>query len=166
MLRKYSGLLVALAFIGSLTWVFSWLLDKQHNPNQGSLTRITADGSGEVVLQRNRAGHYVANGRINGSQVQFFLDTGATSVSIPEPIAGQLGLQRGPAMIARTANGTVTVYATRLDSIGLGDIEMSNVNATINPAMHGPDILLGMSFLGRLDLYQQGDTLRLQVPAQ
>jgi len=41
----------------------------------------------EVVLKRNRYGHYVANGSINGSQVEFLLDTGATAVAVPAATA-------------------------------------------------------------------------------
>jgi predicted flap endonuclease-1-like 5' DNA nuclease len=36
-----------------------------------------------VVLRRNRMGHYVARGSINGAPVTFLLDTGATAVALP-----------------------------------------------------------------------------------
>ncbi len=162
--RRYGGIIVTLLFIGGMTYIFSWLLDQQQNPNRANLTRVLEGGEREVVLKQNRAGHYVASGEINGRPVRFFLDTGATLVSIPGAVADALGLARGPALTARTANGDVTVYATRLERVRLGHIEMGNVPASINPGMGGQEILLGMSFLGELELVQRGEELRLRVP--
>jgi len=163
-LYRYGSIAVSILFVAGFTFIFGWLLDKQHNPNQSNIIQRSSSGSSEVVLLRNRNGHYVASGRINGRAVQFLLDTGATNVSIPGHIAAALELQRGAAMLAQTANGTIKVYATRLDRVGLGDIEITNVAASINPAMKNNDILLGMSFLGSLEIVQSGDTLRLRVP--
>lgn len=163
-LHRFGTIAVWLALIAGLTFVFGWLLEKQHNPNQSNLIRIINDGSSEVVLVRNRGGHYVASGEINGNRVQFLVDTGATHISIPGAQAKKLGLKRGGTMLAQTANGTVKVYATRLDQVKLGNIVLENVPASINPAMHGPDILLGMSFLGHLEILQRANTLRLRIP--
>ncbi len=163
-LYRFSSIAVWLALIAGLTFAFGWLLEKQHNPNQSNLVRIIDAGSSEVVLVPNRGGHYVATGEINGNRVQFLVDTGATHISIPGDQAKQLGLKRGPTLLAQTANGTVKVYATRLDEVRLGNIVLENVSASINPAMQGPDILLGMSFLGHLEIIQRADTLRLRIP--
>ncbi|MGI9319592.1 MAG: retropepsin-like aspartic protease family protein [bacterium] len=165
-LYRFSSIAVWLALIAGLTFVFGWLLDKQHNPNQSNLTRILSEGVSEVVLARNREGHYVATGEINGRAVQFLVDTGATHISIPGAQAEKLGLERGAVMLAQTANGTVKVYATRLDKVKLGNIVLHNTLASINPGMSGDDILLGMSFLGHLEIIQRADTLRLRVPEQ
>ena len=165
-LHRFGSLAVWLSLIAGLTFVFSWLLEKQHNPNQSNLVRISSDGQSEVVLARNRDGHYVATGEINGSAVQFLVDTGATFISIPDAQADELGLARGATMQAQTANGIVRVYATKLTEVKLGNIVLHNVPASINPGMKGPDILLGMSFLGHLEITQRADTLRLSVPQQ
>ena len=164
--QRFGGIVVTLLFLGGMTGIFGWLLDQQQNPNRANLTRVLQGGEREVVLQRNRAGHYVAAGEVNGQPVRFLLDTGATLVSIPGPVADRIGLARGPAMTARTANGDVIVYAARLAGVRLGHIELGNVPASINPDMGGEEILLGMSFLGELDLMQRGDELRLRVPVR
>ena len=65
-------------------------------------------------------------------------------------------------MNVQTANGTTTAYATRLDSLQLGEIEVHNVKAQINPSMDSDEVLLGMSVLKHLDFNQQGDILTLR----
>ncbi len=162
--RIGKGMIVAacLLALGLLTLFFNDLLDKQHNPNQDLNTQYNQDGTREVILQRNRSGHYVTKGTINGQPVVFFLDTGATIVSIPEPVARRLNLQRGVEMLANTANGTVTTYSSELDSVAVGEIELHRVRASINPQMRGDEILLGMSFLKHLEFTQRGDTLILR----
>jgi aspartyl protease family protein len=154
----YAAWLLAL---GLLTWGFSGWLDKVRNPNQHPVS-ITDAQAREVRLLRNRYGHYNASGRINGQTVEFMLDTGATSVAIPGGLAGRLGLTRGPAVTIQTANGNATAYATRLDSLRLGDIEVRDIQAHISPSMDGNEVLLGMSVLKHLDFTQQGDTLTLR----
>ena len=150
------------AVLGLLTWYFSDFLDSQYNPNDRVATSIRSDGVAETVLQRNRYGHYVATGAINRTSVQFLVDTGASDVNIPSAVAQRLGLRHGNPHRANTANGTITVYATRLDEVRLGKIVVNDVRASINPHMQGEDILLGMSFLKDLELVQRGDKLSLR----
>lgn len=145
--------------LGLLTVFFSDYLTRQYNPNQELAITRTNNGAAEVRLQRNRYGHYVATGTINNQPVTFLLDTGATHISVPGRIARELGLEAGMRMPVATANGQIDVYATRLDSVNLGGIELSNVRANINPYMDMDDILLGMSFLKHLNFSQQGDQL-------
>jgi aspartyl protease family protein len=148
--------------LGLLGAFFSGWMEKLNNPNQQVRTQLSRDGAREVVLAQNRAGHYVANGTINGQPVTFLLDTGATSVSVPAGIAGSLGLVRGAPMRARTANGTITTYATRLDEVRLGNITLENIRADINPRMQGEEVLLGMSFLRKLEFTQRDRELTIR----
>lgn len=139
---------------------FDDALEEQRNPNRSPTSSL--DGNGVTVeLQRNRAGHYMSSGKINSKDVVFLLDTGATDVSIPAKVAEVIGLQRGRAIQVYTANGIVTVYSTVLSNIQLGDIVLRDIEANINPHMGGEEILLGMSFLGKLDFSQRGDRLSL-----
>jgi aspartyl protease family protein len=152
------GWLIAL---GMLTMYFSDYLDKQNNPNQN--LAVQQPGMQKIVeLQQNRYGHYVANGTINNQPVVFMLDTGATSISIPEKIAQRLGLKAGLKFYVDTANGEIDVYATTLDQVGLGPIVLTDVRANINPYFEGDEILLGMSFLKHLDFSQEGDKLQIR----
>jgi len=145
--------------MGLLIMFFQSWQEKQHNPNQDLSLSLDADGARKLILQRNRFGHYVASGSINNTPVVFLLDTGASDVSVPEKLAQEIGLKRGRPMIYQTANGTITVYATRLDKVDLGGIVLGQVRASINPNMQGNKVLLGMSFLKHLEFTQRGDTL-------
>ena len=113
-----------LVFLGLGVFYFSDVLEKQFNPNKTLQTHYTEDGVREVILQRNKFGHYVTSGEINGQPVTFLLDTGATGVAIPESTAKRLGLQRGRAYQSQTANGIAIGYATMLDLVAVGDIQL------------------------------------------
>jgi aspartyl protease family protein len=141
---------------------FSDVLERQVNPNQSLATNTTSAGVREVTLKRNRFGHYVTSGEINGMPVTFMLDTGATGVAIPSATANRLGLSRGRAYRTQTANGVSTSYAVRLDSVSVGEIELQNVEAGIAPGLNTDQILLGMSFLKHIEFTQRGNTLILR----
>ena len=155
----YGAWILAVAL---LTWLFSGVLDWQRNPNTQVDTKVTSDKVKEVVLKRNRLGHYVATGRINGEPVEFLLDTGATLVSVPIAVAQHLELKPGARRLVETANGQITTYATTLDSVTIGEIELTNVRAGINPNSSSNAVLLGMTYLKHLELVQRGDTLTLR----
>jgi aspartyl protease family protein len=151
--------------LGALTLFFDGWLSNQSNPNQRPQSSQTATGIREVVLERNRQGHYVSSGQINGVPVTFLLDTGATDVAIPSNVAREASLEAGFAGQAVTANGVVTVYSTAVDELILGNIYLHNIDASITPSMGGDTILLGMSALKQVEFTQRGSTLTLrQLP--
>ncbi len=147
---------------GLLVFYFHDLLDEQHNPNRQTSTSYAKEGLREVKLQRNKYGHYVTSGKINGHEVVFMLDTGATGVAIPAAIAARLNIKRGQRYMTQTANGTAPAYATRLDTVSVGDIELTNIAAGISPGLQTNEVLLGMSFLKHIEFTQRGDTLLLR----
>ena len=151
-----------LLVLGLLFMSFNYMLERQHNPNQNITSNNYNNGIREVKLQSNHYGHYVTNGSINGHQVVFLLDTGATRVSIPESIANRLNLKKGMPLKTNTANGTITTYSVTLDKVAMGAIELKSVRASINPNMLGDEILLGMSFLKYLEWNQRDDVLTLR----
>lgn len=142
-----------------LTFVFSGLVEDRHNPNrQVQSQRI--DSGVEVVLEADRQGHFIATGAINGRDVTFLVDTGATLVSVPEGLADEIGLERMARIGLETAAGPVTGWMTRIDEVRLGDIVQRDVRAAISPGQHNT-VLLGMSFLRDLEMSQSRGRLRL-----
>jgi len=114
------------------------------------------------VLKRNRQGHYVTTGYINGSPLEFLLDTGATDISIPAHIADKLGLKKLYPIEISTANGIAKAYGTKLKSARIGKIVLRDLKANINPNVDDDTVLLGMNFLKRIEFTQRGDTLILK----
>lgn len=159
---KWITLLFWLLLMGSLTLFFNGFIQQRDNPNHALLSSDSARG--EVVLERNRAGHYLAPGLINGHPVNFLLDTGATHVSVPERVAKAAGLKKGRQSMVSTANGVIPVYQTELASVQLGGITLNHITASINPHMPDEMVLLGMSFMKHLDMNQRDGTLTLRVP--
>ncbi len=144
-----------------LVWFFEDKLQQQFNPNQQVSTQQLGNQL-VVQLEQNRMGHYVAKGRVNGQPVTFLLDTGATLVAIPEPLAQRLGLKKGRQGMSQTANGRVITCRTVIGQLQLGDIVLGDVQASITPGMDGDIILLGMSALKQFELTQKGDTLTIR----
>ena len=149
-------------FIALFTWLLIlvitlWLFNRLLHPNRADNISQTS----VVELERDPQGHYRAEVFINGIKVPALVDTGATGVAISEQLAKRLGLQSQVAIKASTANGTVVGYAVRLASVKLGGIEARNVGAAVVSGL-GDEVLLGMSFLGRMDirLYQGQMTIR------
>jgi len=150
-----------LVFFAFLFTIFDYSISQHNNPNQNVAT-ITDGFSKQVVLLRNKYGHYVANGTVNSQEVAFLLDTGATDIAIPESLARQIGLSKGRAITVKTANGNVKAYRTRLDSVAIGDIVLYDLNATILSNMQGDEALLGMSFLKHFEITQKGKNLTIK----
>ena len=148
--------------LGMLVWFFGFLEQNKRNPNQNVSTQVLSDGEKQVVLKSSRYGHYLATGKINEKKVTFLVDTGASHVSIPENVANKIGLTRGAPMLVSTANGTITVFSTKLDQISIGDIKLFDIKADINPHMDGQEILLGMSFLRNLSYTHEGEELTIR----
>ena len=135
-----------------------YLMNNQVNPN-------TADKlaqSSEVLLQRDLSGHYRAEAYINDIKTPVMVDTGATDVAISQALADKLDLHSINAIRTHTANGDTVSYMTRLKSIKLGGIVAHDVAATITPSL-GDEMLLGMSFLSRMDVRLYKGTMSIKA---
>lgn len=124
-----------------------YFADNVQNPNK--LHRLGNMDS--VVLKRGPDGHYRSEALINGMKVNVLVDTGATGVAISQQVADRLNLKSTHAVRTTTANGESIGYMVRLASVKIGGVSANNVSAMIAPGLNG-DILLGMSFLGRMDV--------------
>ena len=154
-----------IAALAVLVLFFQRFIDHETNPNPDPEGTFGIAGQPQVVLQRNRAGHYVAGGRINGHPVVFLLDTGATNIAIPLSLARRLDLSLRPGGVSVTANGNVRTWSALLQSVDLGGLAVRNLHASVLPNMEGNKVLLGMSYLKRFEMIQRGDTLTLRRPS-
>jgi aspartyl protease family protein len=129
---------------------------------QNAVGAEPSSANARAVLIADGLGHFQTSGTINGRSVRFLVDTGASTVSMGASEAKRLGLdlehaERG---LSNTANGTVVTYRLRLNSVKVGDITLSNVEASVLP-QDMPHVLLGMSFLNRTRMERDGDTMTL-----
>jgi clan AA aspartic protease (TIGR02281 family) len=79
------------------------------------------------------------NAIVNGHlEVPFFIDTGASGVSLPASLASRLGISLGPntqRITMQTANGKIELPLVRLDSVELAGARVEGLMATLNPTM-------------------------------
>jgi aspartyl protease family protein len=122
-----------------------------------------ASSSQSATLTADARGHFVVDGQINGGAVRFLVDTGATSISLSSADASRLGIdyRKGQPGLMGTANGTVVAYRVKLDTVRIGDIVVNNVDAAVMEGSQMPFALLGMSFLNRMEMKREGQTMVL-----
>jgi len=129
----------------------------------GRIYSAPSPGKQSVTLKADTRGHFVTDGLINGGSVRFLVDTGATFVSLPAAEAQRLGIDylRGQRGSMQTANGVVAAYRVKLDSVTVGDIEINNVDAMVSTNGAMGVNLLGMSFLNRMQMQRDGQSMTL-----
>ncbi|MCG6897541.1 MAG: retroviral-like aspartic protease family protein [Thiocapsa sp.] len=135
---------------------------RRQNPNPDPVAYLGAEGIPQVVLKENQVRQYVTNGRINGTLVEFLVDTGAVDVAMPFMVAQTLGLRLQPGGISKTGNGDVRTWVARLDSVDVGGLVAYDLNATVLPNMQGDQVLLGMAYLRRMELVLRGGEMTLR----
>ena len=115
-----------------------------------------------VVLTADARGHFLPTGSINGTTVRFLVDTGASMISIGANDARRIGIDpgKGERGITSTANGQAVVSRVKLNTVRVGDIVLHNVDALVHQN-DLPVTLLGMSFLNRMEMQRNGDTMTL-----
>jgi aspartyl protease family protein len=121
-----------------------------------------ASGAQSVTLSAGTGGHFMADGQINGGAIRFVIDTGATAVAIPASDAVRLRIdyKAGRRGVTQTAAGPTDMYVVKLDSVRVGSIEIQNVDAiVIEQGLNVP--LLGNTFLNRMEMRREGQTMTL-----
>ena len=130
---------------------------------QNVTVRAAAGGRTTTVLTADGRGHFLTTGSINGASMRFLVDTGASTVAMGASDARRAGVDptRGEKGFAQTANGVAEVSRVRLHSVRVGDIVLNDVEATVH-SQDMPMVLLGMSFLNRMEMQRNGDTMTLR----
>jgi aspartyl protease family protein len=123
-------------------------------------TRFVIDG-GTVEIRRSGDGHYHWRGQINGRDVEFLVDTGATGTAIPMALARELALPVVGSMQSNTAGGVVNGSVVLADLVLQGGLRADRLKLTALPSLGSP--LLGMDVLGRLHWQQAGGVMRVEL---
>jgi aspartyl protease family protein len=123
----------------------------------GASTTNVAPGAGNaarLVIERADDGFFYMPATINGASVRFLVDTGASMVILPRPLADQAGIAGTSSVMATTVGGPQSVELSSIRSLKAAGITLRNVPVAIqHSGMSIP--LLGMDTLadmGRIEI--------------
>lgn len=118
----------------------------------------------EVRISRRLDGHYYVGGSINGRHVEFMVDTGATVVSMNSSDGERLGVDLRSAQkgAVGTAGGVVEAHFVDVPQITVGGITVPLVKVAVLEGEFPQQILLGNSFLTRVNMTQESGVLVLR----
>lgn len=119
----------------------------------------------EVQIRRDQTGMYSTVGSINGLPVNFLVDTGATQIAMNAAHARRLGIDYrvvGKPTAVTTASRVERAWSVVLDTVKVGDIELRNIDGVVLEGGQPDTILLGMSFLGQLQISNEGQLMTLR----
>lgn len=102
--------------------------------------------------------HYRIAGEINGHEVNFLLDTGASLVAIPRNIAKKLKLTGRYPITINTANGKSQGMLTRVAKLSFGKFILHNIGVVIL-AQDADEVLMGMNVLKLFNITQRDKKL-------
>ena len=119
--------------------------------------RLKAEAVGTPVTEGQETripmaidGHFWVDARLNGHDVKFLVDSGATMTTIDRKTAQAAGVDISPRrdQFVRTGNGVIRVASGRADNLTVGGITRRDVALEI--ADHDDLNVLGMNYLSSL----------------
>jgi aspartyl protease family protein len=127
-------------------------------------TNFTGPAKQPTVTLWPTNGMYLTPGTVNGYSVDFLVDTGASSIALNAATARRLGIDfyRGERIGVTTASGKGLGYRITLDSVQVDGITLYNIDAVVLDGAEPAIALLGMTFLGQLDIRHDGDKMELK----
>jgi len=156
--------------VGQMTIVSTSTFTTPHDPESNGIVIRKGNSAKkirEISIATNRSGSYYINGTINSVPVRFHIDTGATTIAMSRAKGIEIGLpfEKGISAIATTASGKIPSFAGSCQKVTIGEIELENVICTVSEkpddGMLNHEVLLGMSFLRRINMRQENGILTL-----
>lgn len=134
---------------------------------KGELTgapRQSSDDQG-IRLVRQDDGHFWLRAAINNQNVDFMVDSGATTTAINANTARQIGLKADPSKLPielETANGRISVASATVPSIVVGEYQVDDHDVVISDKF-GDTNVVGMNFLDSFGSWSvTGDVMQLK----
>lgn len=119
--------------------------------------RLKAEATGSPVSRGRETripmaidGHFWVKAKLNGRDVKFLVDSGATMTTIDRATADAAGVKVSPRAdeFVRTGNGIISVSSGRADDLSVGDIDRHDVGLQV--ADNDDLNVLGMNYLSTL----------------
>jgi len=152
----FGGGFILLTFRDNLGWV---------------VQRLKAEAVGTPVQQGQETripmaidGHFWVNAKVNGHDVKFLVDSGATTTTIDRDTAKEAGVQMSPRrdLFVRTGNGIIRVASGRASELTIGTITRRDVALEI--ADNDDLNVLGMNYLSSLSRWSVEGRWLVMVP--
>lgn len=102
-----------------------------------------------VRIPISEDGHFWVNASLNGHNVRFLVDSGASTTTVSQSVAAAAGLATGiRSEPVETANGVVIMKKSRASSLRVGSLERQDIRVNVSP--NDNINVLGMNFLSSL----------------
>lgn len=162
-------ILAAIALSATVIWLAPRLLPHDPIASRAGRSQPSADAGASTgwnsVAIDGGGGQFVVRAVVNGIDVDFLVDSGASSVVLAPQDARRLGYRQGQLRFtgsAETANGRVRLAPVNLRELRIGQLSRRSLPAVVNEAPMAIS-LLGMSFLRSLEGWEvRGDRLVLR----
>ncbi|MCW8934199.1 MAG: TIGR02281 family clan AA aspartic protease [Gammaproteobacteria bacterium] len=164
---KTGGHSQGVKLISSTTQTAVLEVDGEQKSYQMGTTVSTSFRPREVITERviiDNYGMFRSFGSINGHSVKFLVDTGASTVAMSAKDARSLGIQyqlEGTPTQASTASGLAKAWSVQLKTVRLGQLLEHNVRGMVVDGDYPRQILLGMTFLNRMKVEKDGNTMSI-----
>ena len=164
---RHAAVWLALALVLALGYSFRFELADVGDRLLGELVPYAAvtTEDGAVRVRAQPDGHFYIDASVDGQDLRFLVDTGASVVALSPADADRIGLDRARLNFSHrlhTAGGVVRGAPVRIRKLEIGAIMLTNVRAIVNEEPM-PHSLLGVNALDRLGSYEVRDgTLTLK----
>jgi len=158
---RYGGLWLAAAMVLVLGYAYQEPLNNIALQLRSQLVPgyAVTTGERELTISASDGGSYLVFGTVNGAQIRFLVDTGASNIVLSPGDARRAGIDLEALRYDRpaaTANGIGYGATVTVDRLTVGEITLSDVPVTVQQAEMGAS-LLGMDFLRRLKSFSVQD---------
>ena len=124
-----------------------------------------APAQAKLQIWPDSHGMYRTTGTINGFAVVFLVDTGASTIAMNSKEAQRMGIDyrlRGEQRRVSTASAVVTAYGLTLKQVTVGELAFTQIDAVVIEGNQPTEILLGMSYLNRLEINHRNGAMVLK----
>jgi len=143
----------------------------QRRYNLGNVVRGTGeadnnnDAAADIIVYQGIDTMFRTTGSINGYPVNFLVDTGASSIAISSQEAKRLGINYkldGKPTWVSTASGVEQASAVTIDRVTISGVTIRSVEGLVIEGSEPSVPLLGMSYLNRFKIVNDGNMMRLK----
>ena len=133
--------------------------------SQGSNAENSEQTDSDIIVYQGIDTMFRTVGSINGYPVNFLLDTGASSIAISSQESKRLGINYkldGKPTWVSTASGVERAFAVTIDRVTISGVTIHSVEGLVIEGSEPTNPLLGMSYLNRFKIINDGNTMRLK----